>query len=52
MEKGINISRFKIYISKLFKKLDFKINFEDEFIHMKRLERILDQLLLLTMINW
>ncbi|MDW4342585.1 SIR2 family protein [Staphylococcus saprophyticus] len=36
MEKGINISRFKIYISKLFKKLDFKINFEDEFIHMKK----------------
>ena len=36
MEKGINISRFKIYISKLFKKLDFKTNFEDEFIHMKK----------------
>lgn len=36
MEKGINISRFKIDISKLFKKLDFKINFEDEFIHMKK----------------
>ncbi|RTX68344.1 SIR2 family protein, partial [Staphylococcus gallinarum] len=36
MEKGINISRFKIYISKLFKKLNFKTEFEDEFIHMKK----------------
>lgn len=36
MEKGINISRFKIYISKIFNKLEFSKNMKNEIDELKK----------------
>ena len=48
MQKGVNISRFKLYIADIFKCLEYKNN--SELVELKKVRKILVQLLQLIMI--